>query len=374
MRWVTGLLALGAAAAATAAMAAPAVAAKGSGEATIVVAGHGKGRTLSGQGVKLVAGASAGSQGRKLTLPIGELNPGARPSATSSASLAFKRGKRTLGLSGIRFDLGAGTLVGKLGGKEIAVFRLGAAPSVDSVAGSISLTQGALRLTADAATALERQFDLERALVRKGVGSVWLAAQAAPTHAAPRAIVSGGLEWGFLTSWREYVYKELGPFTVGSITTEGGATTNGNPAQPGSFFAFPASGGSFEQGLYGAADRVMLTTRGSVKFAKPGHCIIEIKFSNVVVNLGTSASIAADLTYDIDKFNGMGCTDQPPVAAPGTTLATLGSVAPVVSAGGNAVAWTGVPATLTGAAATPFAPQYQAGQELDPVTISVGLG
>jgi Htaa len=368
----TGLLALCAAAATTAAMAAPAIAAKGSGEAAILVAGHGKGRTLSGQGVKLVAAAGAGSQARKLTLPIGELNPSAQPSATSSASLAFKSGKKTLGLSDIRFDLGAGTLVGKLGGKEIAVFRLGTTPSVNSVAGSISLSDGKLRLTAEAATALQKKFDLEQALVRKGVGSVWLAAQAAPAHAAPRAIVSGGLEWGFLTSWREYIYKELGPFTVGSITTEGGATTNGNPAQPGSFFAFPASGGSFEKGLYGASDRLTLNTQGSVKFAKPGHCIIEIKFSDVVVTLGTASSIVADLDYDIDKFTGMACANQPPVAAPGTTIATLGAVAPVTA--GNIVSWSDVPATLTGAAATPFAPQYKAGQELDPVSISVGLG
>ncbi|HEX5608582.1 MAG TPA: HtaA domain-containing protein [Solirubrobacterales bacterium] len=372
-RLVTGLLALGAAAATTVAMAAPAVAASGSGEATIVV-GQGKGRTLSGQSVKLIAGAGAGSAGRKLTLPIGELNPGAQPSATSSASLAFKRGKKKVALTGIRFDLGAGTLAGKLGGKEIAVFQLGAAPSVDSVAGSIALSGGKLRLTAEAATALKQKLGLEQPLVRKGVGSVWLAAQAAPTHAARRPIVSGSLEWGFLTSWREYVYKELGPGSIGSITTEGGATTSGNPAQPGSFFAFPASGGSFVKGLYGAGDQLALNTQGSVKFAKPGHCIIEIKFSNVVVNLGAGGSIVADLSYDIDKFNGMGCTDQPPVSAPGTTIATLGSVAAVTSAGGNTVTWTGVPATLTGAAATPFAPQYKAGQELDPATISVGLG
>ncbi|HVQ57789.1 MAG TPA: HtaA domain-containing protein [Solirubrobacterales bacterium] len=367
-----GLLALGAAAATSLAMVAPAGAAVGSGEATIAVA-KGKGRTLSGQGVKLVAGAGAGSQGRKLNLPIGELNPGAQPSATSSASLAFKQGKKKLALSGIRFDLAAGTLVGKLGGKEIAVFQLGVAPSVDSLAGSVALSGGKLRLTAEAATALKKKFGLEQPLVRKGVGSVWLAAQASPTHAAPRAVVSGGLDWGFLTSWREYIYKELGPGSVGSITTEGGATTSGNPAQPGSFFAFPASGGSFEKGLYGAGDRLTLNAQGSVKFAKPGHCIVEIKLSNVVVTLGASSSIVADLTYDIDKFNGMGCTDQPPVAAPGTTIATLGAVAPVTSAGGSRVSWTGVPATLTGAAATPFAPQYKAGQELDPATISVGL-
>lgn len=375
-RLAAKLLALGAAATMTAALAAPASAASGHGEAAIVVASHSKGRTLSGQGVKLLAGAGASGQGNKLTLPIGELNPGAQPSASSAAGLSFKRGKKTVALSGIHFDLGAGTLVGKLGDSEIPVFWLGAAPAVNSGGGSISLSEGKLRLTAEAATALKKKLGLERALVRKSVGSIWLAAQASPTHAAAQAVVSGATQWGFLTSWREYIYKELGPGSIGSITTEGGATTTGNPAKAGSFFSFPAAGGSFEKGLYGASDRLALKGQGSVKFAKPGHCIVEIKFSNLVVTLGPSSSIVADLNYEIDKFNGMGCDFVPPVSAPGTTIATLdaGSVTSSYSADGKTVTWAAIPATLTAAAATPFAPQYKAGQVLDPVTVSVGLG
>jgi Htaa len=375
-RLAASLLALSAGVAMTAAVAAPAGAATGHGEVAIVTANHSKGRTLSGQGVKLLAGTGASGQGNKLSLPIGELNPGAQPSATSSASLSFKRGKKAVTLSGIHFDLGAGTLTGKLGDSEIPVFWLGAVPTVNGSGGSISLSEGKLRLTAEAATALKKKLGLERALVRKGVGSIWLAAQASPTHAAAQAVVSGATQWGFLTSWREYVYKELGPGSIGSITTEGGATTTGDPAKAGSFFSFPAAGGSFEKGLYGASDRLTLKGQGSVKFAKPGHCIVEIRFSNLVVTLGASSSIVADLDYEIDKFNGMGCDAVPPVSAPGTTIATLdaGSVTPTYSADGKTVTWTAAPATLTAAAATPFAPQYKAGQVLDPVTVSVGLG
>jgi hypothetical protein len=373
-RLTVSLIALGATIALTAAFATPASAAKGRGDAVIVAASHSKGRTLSGQGVKLIAGTGATSVDGKLTLPIAELNPGAQPSAQSNAALTFKRGKRSAALTGIHFNLAAGTLVGNLGGTEIPVFWLGAAPKVNSTAGSISLSEGPLRLTAEAATALKQKLGLERALVRKGVGMVWLAAQAFPTHAPAQAVTSGSLDWGFLTSWREYIYKPLGPNTIGSITTEGGATTNGEVAKPGSFFSFPASGGSFEQGLYGASDRLSLKTLGSVKFAKPGHCIIVIKFSDVVVTLGPSSSIVADLDYDIDQFNGMGCSPVPPVSVPDVEIATLGSVVPSYSAAGKTVSWANLPATLTAAAATPFAPQYKAGQALDPVTISVGLG
>lgn len=370
----TSLLVLGAAIALTAALAAPASAADGQGQAVIAAANHSKGRTLSGQGVKLIAAAGGAGAANKLTLPIAQLNPGARPSAQTSAGLAFKKGKAAAALTDIRFDLTAGTVVGKLDGVELPVFWLGAAPQINSTTGSISLSQGKLRLTAEAAAALKSELGLDRALVHKGVGMIWIAAQAFPTHGPAQAVTSGALEWGFLTSWREYIYKELGPGSVGSITTEGGATTTGNPAQPGSFFSFPSAGGVFHKGLYGAEDLLNLKTRGNVKFAKPGHCIIEIKFSNVAVTLGTSSAIVADLNYDIDKFNGMGCEDQPAVAVPNTTIATLGSVAPTTSANGKTITWTNLPATLTAAAATPFAPQYKAGQVLDPATVTVGLG
>jgi hypothetical protein len=375
-RLVASLLALAAAAALTVALVAPAQAYKGEGSAVIVSANHDKGRTLSGQGVKILPGTDATAAGGKLTLPVAELNPGvtgAQPSAQSSAALTFKRGKQSLSLTGIRFDLAKGTLVGTLDGATIPIFWLGAAPQVNSTSGTIVLSDGKLRLTAAAASALKEELGLKRALVRKNVGMLWLAAQAFPTHAPAQKVTAGALEWGFLTSWREYIYKSLGPNTVGSITTEGGATTVGEPAKPGSYFSFPASGGAFHKGLFGASSTLSLTTAGSVKFAKPGHCIIEIKLSDIVVTLGTSSSIVANLNYDIDKFNGMGCDPVPPASLPNTQIATLGSVIPSESANGQSIAWAGLPASLSAAAAKPFEPQYKAGQALDPATVTVNV-
>ena len=166
------------------------------------------------------------------------------------------------------------------------------------------------------------------------MGTVWLSAQASPLRVS-RPIASGALDWGFLTSWREYIYKELGPGSVGTITTEGGATTSGEVAKTGAFFSFPSSGGSFHEGLYGASSILALNTQGSVKFAKPGHCIIEIKFANLRATIdGVNSAIVGDLTYDIDKFTGKSCEDQPSVSAPGTTIATLDAsgVVPVAPA------------------------------------------
>jgi len=374
-RLATSLLALAATCALGAVLAAPAGAFSATGDAVFVPASHDKGRTLSGQGVKLVAGNGGSSLDNKLTLPVAEVNPiGNLPTATSAASLSFRKGKSSVVFSDVRFNLSAATIAGKLAGVETSIFRVEGAPQVNPTTGAISLSGGKLRLIGTTAQNLKAELGLERALNPKGVGMVWLAAQAKPIQ-HKHAVISGALDWGFLTSWREYIYKPLGPNTVGSITTEGGATTVGEPAKPGAYFAFPASGGTYEEGLFGAASTLALKTGGSVKFAKPGHCIIEIRLANLEAKIeGANSAIVGNLTYNIDKFNGMGCEDLPAVSAPGTTIATLNPSGITPSRVGNALTWANVPATLTAAAAKPFEPQYKAGQALDPVTISVGIG
>jgi Htaa len=371
----TSLLALGATCALGAVIAAPAGAFHASGDAVVVSASHDSGRTLSGQGVKLVAGNGGSSQANKLTLPVADVNPlGTQPTATSAASLIFKKGKASVAFSDVRFNLSAGTIAGKLAGTETSIFRVEGAPQVNAITGAVSLSAGKLRLIGTTAQNLRSELDLERALNPKGVGMVWLAAQAKPLQ-VKKAVASGALDWGFLSSWREYIYKPLGPNTVGSITTEGGATTVGEPAKPGTYFAFPAAGGTYEEGLFGAASTLALKTDGSVKFAKPGHCIIEIRLANMEAKIeGASSAIVGNLTYNIDKFNGIGCEDLPAVSAPNTTIATLNPSGIAPSRAGNTLTWANVPATLTAAAAKPFEPQYKAGQALDPVTITVGLG
>jgi Htaa len=373
------LTALVAAMAALVALAAPASAASGKGEAVIILADHAKGRTLSGQGVKLLAGAPATKADRSLTLPVSAVDPDANAAASADGSLSFKHGKKSVELSGLRFNLSAGTLRGILGGSEVNVFQVAGAAGANAASGAVSLNEGRLRLTADAAKALRQKLGLERALRRDGVGMAWLAAKANPAHAAAQAVASGVTEWGVLASWRAYVLGQQGPpMSKGTIAVEDGATANGNLSEASAFFAFPASGGSYEKGLYGAADKLTLKTQGTVKFAKPFHCIVEIKLAGLelVLDDADSALVVGDYGYDIDEFNGMGCNDKPAVLAPGTKFATLDSsaVSPTYSADGKTVTWSAIPAALTAAAAVPFAPTYKAGQPLDPITITVALG
>jgi hypothetical protein len=360
------------------AVAPSALALPGHGSAEIRFAQHDKGRTLSGQGVQVIAAAPAGTNGEFLSLPISTVEPQGAGSATSDGSLRFKRGKRNVLLSGLRFDFSAGTLVGTLGGKEIPVFSLGVAAAVNSTAGSVSLVGGKLRLTAEAATALKQKLGLERALRRDGVGMIWLSGQANPTRTAV-PVASGALNWGVLASWRKYVLGFQGPGSTGTITTADGATANGTLSEPSGYFGFPGGAGStFERGLYGASDKLVLRTQGSVTFAKPGHCIIEVKLADLIVTLdGASSSLALDSVYDIDKVEGMSCGPVPAVATNDVTFASLNlsGVAPISSADGKTITWSAIPATLTaaGAAAFGLSNQYKEGQALDPVTVTVGL-
>jgi hypothetical protein len=384
MSWVLVLAAV-----ASLSVAASAQTAAGQGSADIRLAQHGKGRTLSGQGVKVVAGAPALKNGNILSLPISTLETGASAAAGSDGWLRFKRGKRGVVFSSLRFDFSAGTLNGNLGGENIPVFRLGAPAQIDSASGKVALSGGNLRLTTEAAGALKQQLGLERALVRKGVGVLWLSAQAAvaskPQPVTPPApapsrvavpVASGAINWGVLASWRNYV---LNVPPAGTITTADGATANGSLSAPSGYFGFPmATGGdtAFEQGLNGATDKLVLQTEGSVKFAKPGHCIIEVKLADLVVTLdGADSSIVLDSVYDIDTPPM--CADQPAVPTDDVEFASLdpSGVAPVYSDGGKTVTWSGIPATLTAEGSTAFglSGQYKPGQALDPVTVTVGL-
>lgn len=401
-RLAATLLALGAAIALTAALASPARAesiappiippatptpttfgAAPSSAAVFATASHDKGRTLSGQGVTLLVGNGGTAQGDKLTLPIAHVHFGTQPAAVSAASLTFKKGKASVLFTDVRLNLSAGTIVGKLAGTETSIFRVEGAPQVNATSGVASLSGGKLKLIGTTAKTLQDELALARALNQKGVGQVWLAAQAKPTQ-VKRAITSGNIDWDFLTSWREYIYKELGPGSVGSITTQGGAGIIGEPGKAGSYFVFPYaggtgfSGGSVEDGLFGASSALpSFKTTGSVNFAKPGHCIVEIRFSNLEARInGAGSGLYGNLNYNVGKPVGKTCEAQPPVSLTGIEIASFNTsgVTPVYSNGGTTITWANVPATLTAAAAPPFSPQYKAGQALDPVTITVGVG
>lgn len=375
-----GLAAAMAIAAIGAASAGPAAAATAQGSAAMILASHAKGRTLSGQGVKVTAGSPATQDGRTLSLPISAVDPGSGASAVAEGWLRFKRGKRTLALSELRFDFRAGTLKGKVGGEEIAFFRLAAGAILNASTGAATLLDAKLRLTADAAEALQRKLGLERALRRDGVGMAWLSARANPVLEAAKPVASGAVQWGVLASWRAYILANIPPPppTNGTVEVSGGATATGPLSSPATTYGFPAAGGSFERGLYGASDELALQSQGGVVFKKPGHCIVEVALSDLQVKIdGVDSSLTLDARYDTDGGPPHVCNvDLPTVTTDDVRFATLDTNAapPTQSNDGKTITWSSIPVTLTAAGADAFGAGYEAGQPLDPITVTVTTG
>lgn len=342
-------------------MAAPSAwAAGGQGRAELKLAQHDKGRTLSGQDGKIVVG----------TLPITELDL-AKATATTSGNLSFRRGSREVDLTGIHFDFAAGTLNGLLAGQETAVFKFGSA-QIDPAAGSVRLSEAVLRFTPEAAKVVRTGLDLPRALRHNGVGMLWLGAQASTSHKIDpeppkpvvRPVVSGAIDWGFKASWRGYV---LTAPPAGSQEVLEGATATGPLTSPATTYGFPGSGGSLTAVPNGAVDALALTSEGAVKWAKPGHGINEVRFSDLEIEIDSSGSY---LVGDVQTEIG------PPAASEDVRIAELdtATATPVWSDGGNTVTWSAVPATLTEDGAASFSGFYEAGTELDPVTFTAELG
>ena len=132
-------------------------------------------------------------------------------------------------------------------------------------------------------------------------------------------------------------------------------------------YGFPGSGGSLTAVPNGAVDALALTSEGAVKWAKPGHGINEVRFSDLEIEIDSSGSY---LVGDVQTEIG------PPAASEDVRIAELdtATATPVWSDGGNTVTWSAVPATLTEDGAASFSGFYEAGTELDPVTFTAELG
>jgi hypothetical protein len=341
-------------------MAAPSAwAVGGHGTAELKLAQHDKGRTLSGQGGKIVVGQ----------LPITELDP-AKATAATSGNLSFRKGSREVTLTGVHFDFAAGTLNGLLAGQQTAVFKFGSA-QLDPAAGLIRLSEGVLRFTPEAAKVVRSELDLPRALRHNGVGMIWLSAQQTPS-ATPkpkptpvvRSVVAGGIDWGFKASWRSYVISAP---PAGSQEVLDGATATGPLTSPATTYGFPGTGGSLTAVPGGTVDALVLTSEGAVKWAKPGHGINEVRFSDLEIEIGSGGSwLIGDVKTEIG----------PPAESDDVRIAELATTAvtPQWSSGNGAVTWSEVPATLTAEGAASFSGFYDAGTELDPVTFTAELG
>ncbi|WP_165985954.1 HtaA domain-containing protein, partial [Streptomyces sp. YIM 98790] len=155
------------------------------------------------------------------------------------------------------------------------------------------------------------------------------------------------LDWGVKQSFRSYV---TGPVGSGAIGFSGGATQNADGG-----FRFSGGTGTYDLATHG----VDTAFQGGVRFTAH-HGALDIEMTELrVVTEGRTGRIVADVTESGTLHDDV---------AFGTL--DLSGVTPGRGAGG-AMVMADVPATLTADGAAVFGGFYQAGADLDPVTLTV---
>ncbi|SOD58967.1 Htaa protein [Streptomyces zhaozhouensis] len=166
-------------------------------------------------------------------------------------------------------------------------------------------------------------------------------------------IVDGRLDWGVKESFRSYV---TGPIAGGEVELTGGATESADG------YRFPDATGALDT----EAATLDSDFAGGVRFT--GHeGQLDLRFSafGVEVADGEGALVADVSSKDRESGEVTEYTD--------LTVAELDVPADALNPEGDVLALDGVPATLTADGAEAFGGFYEAGEELDPVSVSLAF-
>lgn len=181
---------------------------------------------------------------------------------------------------------------------------------------------------------------------------------ASAASAAPQDVTGGSLVWGVKASFASYI---TGPVADGEITLSGGASDNGD----GTFTFAPASGTADS-----ATGAMALAFGGAIQFT--GHDmgdgpLLDFTLSELTVDVSASGAVlsahAVSKSLETGEVVDYGVID----------IANLDFSGVVPSFANGALTFSGVPATITEAAVPAFEGMYEAGDDLDPVTISIEL-
>lgn len=239
------------------------------------------------------------------------------------------------------------------GGVPIPVLQSGHSATVDPVAGSVRLPGSGLKLTAQGRHVLHKRFGVH--IEHGAAGTGGLGAQASPLMAPAVPLAGGHVDWGMLGGWRTFILGSQGGGPSGETAAAGGAQKF-EDFGPAGHYDFPFTGGTFEDGLYGDADRFSIQTTGSVTFTKEGK---SWAFANPLIKFQGPTG---------ELFLNVGSTP----AVPFATL-NMGAVGSILSADGKTLSWQGVPVTLTAAGAAAWG-RFKAGETLDPLSFAVTFG
>lgn len=185
----------------------------------------------------------------------------------------------------------------------------------------------------------------------------------------PDNVRSGELVWGLKKSFRQYVGIGMAGASGNSITATGGATITALDEIVIDGVANPkgvATGAyrfSFDSADYTSPSRFTARFRGTVTFSYPGH-MFSLIVSNPVLSTADGRSV---VHADIELKASEGAPASP-VNLPGAELGRL--TTPSATPADGLLTWSDVPATLASSEA--FGGFYNAGADLDPLTMHLG--
>ncbi|TDC71161.1 HtaA domain-containing protein, partial [Streptomyces hainanensis] len=175
----------------------------------------------------------------------------------------------------------------------------------------------------------------------------------APDPDTSGTVQEGRLDWGVKESFRTYV---TGPIANGDVELSDGASEIADG------YRFPVAGGEFDP----ATPALDADFTGGVRFT--GHeGALDLRFTELTVEIdGTEGELIADVSSK-DRTSGE-VTEYDAI-----TVAELDVPADALNPVDDVLTLDAVPATLTADGAEAFGGFYSAGEELDPVTVSVAL-
>lgn len=396
----TLFLALAAAALAALATASAAAAAPGTGAVSLTFK-KGADSSLLREGVKAT---KAGGKSQTAKLTVTEVEFGAKTVLRTSGAIVFRAGGKNATLNGVELSIGAkATTVSARAGKQRKIFfRASGAPTFfgDSVS-----FKGPLSLTGNGAKALRSKLGLPgitagevgTATASGLIDAVPVPTPEKPTPPAPKTdldpyfaqcnvsatsqatgtlpgpaplptladekqlVGPAALEWGFKDSFRGYVIGAAG----GSIhALDGAATTGAAPAFDG--FEFPRTGGEYatNDAVDMTDDQAIVEGSGSAVFCGTKHKFRIVLSNPTVVIDGADSRLIVDLDTNLSGV-------WTPTQRVDFAELDLDGITPFYNHSGSEVTWTDIPVELTEDGAEAFGGFYNAGEELDPISLTV---
>lgn len=354
-------------------------------------------RGLRARHVRVAAtGAAKGSW--RATVPVVRGTVASAAALRTAGTLRFRTDRRSVSATDLRVTLrgnGAGVVTANVASRRITLFTIDrhVRTAIDRREASVTAAGAPLKLTAVAAKRISDRLRLSRPLVRGAYGTITVRTKAT-TDSRPGATTThtiesppvtttlttttttkrsspstgepslGTVDWGFRQSFRTYVFNGNGqpPIAVtagATCDTDPPSTKGGCPAS--GLFHFPVGAGTYDPTTgVGAA-----TLRGSVGFDYPGHFFRltladpQLTISGGAVTVNAQVTVASTLP-SVPSSDGR------------VDLGTFPIVGtPTVS--GKTVTLSTGPGALSQVAADQLGGFLQAGDLLDPLTVTADI-